>query len=94
MARPRISPALFAALTTLLVRVAVALSRIDELELELYSGSLAWALLEGMPLHPDQLPVIEHNRGSVVVNSCYRGFRRLYLQNSNVDVLLLLLRPP
>ena len=67
MARPRISPVLFAALATLVARVAVALSRIDELELELYSGSLAWALLEGMPLHPDQLPVIEHNRGSVVV---------------------------
>ena len=67
MTRPRLSPVFVAALATALVRCAVALSRIDELELELYSGSLAWALLEGLPLHPDQLPVIEHNRGSVVV---------------------------
>ena len=49
-----------------LVRVLVALSRTDELELELYAGSLAWALLEGMPLDTTQLPIIVHLRGSVL----------------------------
>ena len=49
-----------------LARALVAASRLDELELELYSGSLAWSLVNGMPLDPHQLPIIPHNRGSVV----------------------------
>ena len=65
-ARARLPAFWVAALATLLVRALVTLSRLDELELELYSGSLAWSLLQGMPLDPHQLPVIPHNRGSVV----------------------------
>jgi hypothetical protein len=56
----------WAALAVALVRGLVAWSRLDELELELYSGSLAWSLVKGMPLDLHQLPVIPHNRGSVV----------------------------
>lgn len=67
-AEPRRGPSAFwvAALLGALVRALVAASRVDELELELYSGSLGQALAHGMPLDPHQLPVIPHNRGSVV----------------------------
>ena len=41
----------------------------DELELELYQGSLAWALLHGMPLDTTQLPIIVHMRGSAILGA-------------------------
>lgn len=61
------SPVVFAVLATLIVRGLVAAARMDELELELYSGSMAQAWLAGMPTELAQLPVIPHNRGSVVL---------------------------
>ncbi len=60
------APIAFAVMFTVAVRAAVALSRADEVEFELESGSLAWALLGGMPLDTARLPVIDHQRGSVV----------------------------
>ena len=42
------------------------MSRLDELELERYTASFATALLAGLPLHPDELPIIGHLRGSAV----------------------------
>jgi hypothetical protein len=62
--RSRLLLPLLAVLATLLVRTLVALSRVDELELERYSANLAWALLQGLPLDPEQLPIISHLRGS------------------------------
>jgi 4-amino-4-deoxy-L-arabinose transferase-like glycosyltransferase len=59
-------PVLGAVVVTLLVRALVALSRLDELELERYGGSIAWLLLHGQPLEPTQLPIIPHLRGSFV----------------------------
>ncbi|MEO0649319.1 MAG: hypothetical protein AAFZ65_01410 [Planctomycetota bacterium] len=59
-------PILFAVLATLVVRVLVALSRLDELELERYTGNFAWALIHGVRLDPASLPIIPHLRGSVV----------------------------
>lgn len=54
-------------LVVALVRVLVAMSRSDEFRgEELYIGSFAWALLEGMPLDASQLPIIVHLRGSVL----------------------------
>lgn len=48
-------------------RTLISLSRADEYQpIELYNGSLAWALVSGMPLDPTTLPVIEHLRGSVI----------------------------
>lgn len=61
------SPVVLAVLATALVRTLVAAARMDELELELYSGSMAQAWLAGMPTDTAQLPVIPHNRGSVVL---------------------------
>lgn len=50
----------------LVARVLMAMSRSDEFRgEEIYIGSFAWALREGMPLDPAQLPVIVHLRGSV-----------------------------
>ena len=50
-----------------LVRTLVAISRCDEFRgEELYIGSLAWGWMEGMPLDPEQLPIIVHLRGSVL----------------------------
>ncbi len=63
----RWDPAWLALLLTVLARALVALSRIDEIEIDRYSGTFAWALLQGMPLDPEQLPVIPHSRGSVIV---------------------------
>ena len=63
----RIPAGWLAFLAVVLVRTIVALSRIDETELEIYSGTMAWALLKGMPLDMDHLPIIAHLRGSVVV---------------------------
>jgi hypothetical protein len=63
----RISPVLGAFLLTAAVRGLVALSRMDSLGLELYSGSLAEAWRAGMPLDETGLPIISHLRGSVVV---------------------------
>jgi hypothetical protein len=51
---------------TIAVRTVIALSRLDELELERYAGNLGWALMHGVQLDPDQLPIIPHLRGSVV----------------------------
>ena len=65
--RLRPGPAWAALLLTLAVRALVALSRADEWQLDVYSGSLAWALVQGMPLDPDSLPIIPHSRGSVVI---------------------------
>jgi hypothetical protein len=62
----RLSAAWIAALATLLVRGLIACSRLDELELELWGGSFARALLLGMPLDPERLPIIVHLRGSVL----------------------------
>jgi hypothetical protein len=62
----RLPAAWVAVLLTLLVRAVVACSRLDELELELYGGSFAQALLQGMPLDPERLPIIVHLRGSVL----------------------------
>jgi hypothetical protein len=61
------APVLVACAATLAVRALVAMSRADEVELEVYSGSIAEALLAGMPLDLEQLPVISHARGSVVL---------------------------
>jgi hypothetical protein len=58
------STPLLAALSVVLVQSVVALSRVDELELERYSANVAWALLHGLPLDPEQLPIISHLRGS------------------------------
>jgi 4-amino-4-deoxy-L-arabinose transferase-like glycosyltransferase len=44
----------------------VALSRLDELELERYKANFGWALLHGLPLDPTHLPIIPHLRGSVI----------------------------
>jgi hypothetical protein len=60
------SPILAAVLATIALRALVALSRIDELELERYGGSLAWALIHGVPLDGGALPIIPHLRGSAV----------------------------
>lgn len=57
---------LVAFLLTAATRGVVALSRLDELDLERYTASFAAALLAGMPLHPDELPIIGHLRGSAV----------------------------
>ncbi len=62
----RLSVPLAAFLLTALVRGVVALSRFDEYELDLYTGSFAWALCQGLKLHPEQWPIIAHLRGSVV----------------------------
>ena len=51
---------------TFLARGLVGLSRLDELELERYIGNFGWALLHGVDLDPDSLPIIPHLRGSVV----------------------------
>ena len=68
MSRRRVSPVLGAVLLVALARALVALSRLDELvDFELDSGSFGWALWNGMPLDPAALPVIQHQRGSVVV---------------------------
>lgn len=48
------------------VRLCVAVSRCDEQELELYTGTFGWALQQGMPLDPERLPIIDHLRGSVL----------------------------
>lgn len=48
------------------VRLCVACSRSDELELELYTGTFGWALTHGLPLDPQRLPIIDHLRGSVL----------------------------
>jgi len=62
---PRFLPTpLLAALAVALVQSVVALSRVDELELERYGTNIAWALLQGLPLDPEQLPIISHLRGS------------------------------
>ncbi|MEM7309632.1 MAG: hypothetical protein AAF682_23355 [Planctomycetota bacterium] len=54
-------------LLVLVARGLVAASRLDAFRgEELYQGSFAWALLSGMPLDPEHLPVIVHLRGSVV----------------------------
>jgi hypothetical protein len=48
-------------------RALIAASRLDDFRgEELYQGSLAWALLRGLPLDPQHLPVIVHMRGSFV----------------------------
>ncbi|MEZ5979265.1 MAG: glycosyltransferase family 39 protein [Planctomycetota bacterium] len=59
-------PPLAAALLVLGVRALVAASRLDELELERYGGTVAFALRHGIALDPAQLPIIEHLRGSYV----------------------------
>ncbi|TAJ09184.1 MAG: hypothetical protein EPO68_15445 [Planctomycetota bacterium] len=48
------------------VRLCVACSRSDELELELYTGTFGWSLIQGMPLDPERLPIIDHLRGSAL----------------------------
>ncbi|QDU67260.1 hypothetical protein [Engelhardtia mirabilis] len=55
-----------AVLLTVVVRGLVAWSRLDEVELERYSATFAWALLNGVELNPERLPIIAHLRGSVV----------------------------
>ncbi len=55
-----------ALLATLVVRTTVAASRMEELELERYTGNLAWSLLHGVSLDPEMLPIIPHLRGSFV----------------------------
>ena len=55
------------ALLTVIARGLLTLSRMDEVELEVYSGSVAGAILHGMPLDPTQLPIIVHLRGSYLV---------------------------
>jgi len=64
--RPRPSPAVWIFLVALLARAWVACARLDELELEIYAGSLARALQLGMPLDETRLPIIDHLRGSVL----------------------------
>lgn len=54
-------------LLLVVLRSLLAMSRMDEVELEVYSGSLASAILEGMPLDPTALPIIVHLRGSYIV---------------------------
>ena len=58
---------LLVALLTVIARGLLTLSRMDEVELEVYSGSIAGAILAGMPLDPTQLPIIVHLRGSYLV---------------------------
>lgn len=58
---------LLACLVTVAARTLLAMSRMDEVELEVYSGSIASAILGGMPLDPTQLPIIVHLRGSYLV---------------------------
>lgn len=53
-------------LATAVVRALIAYSRLDELELERYSASFGWALLNGVDLNPEKLPIIPHLRGSAV----------------------------
>ena len=55
---------LVALIVTAIVRSLVAWSRLDELELERYGTTIASCLLGGMPLHPAELPIIAHLRGS------------------------------
>ena len=59
---------LLAVLATVFVaRLLLAMSRMDEVELEIYSGSLATAILAGLPLDATELPIIVHLRGSYIV---------------------------
>lgn len=67
-APPRSRWVLLAVLATVFVaRLLLAMSRMDEVELEIYSGSLATAILAGLPLDPTELPIIVHLRGSYIV---------------------------
>jgi hypothetical protein len=59
------------------VRLVVALSRSDELELELYTGTFGWSLLQGLPLDPARLPIIDHLRGSVLFGALVVPFQWL-----------------
>jgi len=63
----RPSPAWVGFAVVVLVRALVAASRLDELGFQRYTGNIAWALLNGLPLEPTELPLIPHNRGSMVV---------------------------
>lgn len=63
--RLRIGPVGSVVLLTIGVRALIAMSRVDELELEMYQIGFAEALLAGMPLDPAKLPIIDHLRGSV-----------------------------
>jgi hypothetical protein len=48
------------------VRLAVALSRLDDATFQYYTANIAVALLEGLPLERAELPLIPHNRGSMI----------------------------
>ncbi len=65
--RNRRSEILAAACLTAGLRFLVALSRLDDGSFQYYTGNIAWAVLQGLPLEARELPLISHNRGSMVV---------------------------
>ncbi len=52
------------------LRFALGAVRLEEHKLELYMGNMAWALQHGLDLDVGNLPLISHNRGSVVMGFC------------------------
>ncbi len=48
-------------------RLLIAVSRIDDGSFQYYSGNIAWAVIQGLPLEWRELPLIAHNRGSMLV---------------------------
>ncbi|MBI1381037.1 MAG: hypothetical protein GC161_08120 [Planctomycetaceae bacterium] len=82
---------LIAFLLTAATRGVVALSRLDELDLERYTASFAAALLAGMPLHPDELPIIGHLRGSAIFGVLLAPLMALFGPSLGVMKLLAVL---
>lgn len=75
----RISPVWVGVILVSLVRSIVALCRLDDFSFQYYTGNLAWAVLQGLPLvDPLQLPLIPHNRGSMVVGFLAIPFLKLF----------------
>ncbi len=65
--KPRFSPVWAAVILTVVVRLLVGFSRADEIRLQCYTGNLALAFIEGLPMNPAEIPLLSHIRGSAVV---------------------------